>query len=470
MSATQSGATRIEDTVKDFWATRPRRPRRGRKIAGVAAGIANRYRIDPVVVRVGLAVATVYGGSGVLLYLLGWLFLPEQDDEVSPVESLFGKGRSSTSSGFTVLLGIFMVPVLGWFFSGSFTGTFSSWLSLLVVGGLLFLLHQSRGHVEPLNPSGAATQGAPQPTMPVYPPAAPVVPVPPTQPTMPLSTPTSTPESTQPTMPTSMPTSMPAATTPFTPPSGPPVGMPPPVEPDSRTTPPAWDPLGAAPFAWDLPEPTTPEPEEPRPAKRRKPKVGTATLGIALVAAAGLVLAANAPWGGGWITPQHVVGVVLAIVGLGLVAGAFLRSGRGLLALAVPLSVIGMGLTTISPGGYHGTGDVNERPVGLAQVRPMYERSFGSITLDLTGLPEVGHVVTGVRADVGSVDVVVPANADVVVTCSADAGTVNCLGQQRDGVDSRVTRFSDLGPDGEGGLRIEIIASADLGDVEVRRG
>jgi phage shock protein PspC (stress-responsive transcriptional regulator) len=451
VSGTQSGATRIEDTVKDFWATRPRRPRRGRKIAGVAVGIANRYRIDPVLVRVGFGVATVYGGAGVLLYLLGWLFLPEQDDEVSPVESLFGKGRSSTSSGFTVLLGIFLVPLTGWFFSGSFTGEFSSWLSLLVVGGLLFLLHQARGHVEPLYPAPPAAQAAPQPAMPVYPPAMPSAPVPP-MPTMPLATPA------------------PSATMPYTPPVGPPVDAPPPVAPEPPTTPPSWDPLGAAPFAWDLPEPTTPEPEEPPPAKRRKPKVGTATLGIALVAAAGLALAANAPWGGGWITPQHVVGVVLAIVGLGLVAGAFLRAGRGLLALAVPLSVIGMGLTTISPGGYHGIGELNESPTSFARVLPLYERSVGSISLDLTGLPEVGSIGTEVRADVGSVDVYVPENADVTVTCAADAGSVNCLGQQRDGIDSRVEQFVDVGPDGPGGLEIELVVSADLGDVEVHRG
>ncbi|MET1075384.1 MAG: PspC domain-containing protein, partial [Umezawaea sp.] len=45
-------AANVEETLKDFWASRPRRPHRGRKIAGVAEGIAERYRIDPVIVRV----------------------------------------------------------------------------------------------------------------------------------------------------------------------------------------------------------------------------------------------------------------------------------------------------------------------------------------------------------------------------------------------------------------------------------
>lgn len=449
VSATQgpSGA-RVEDTVKDFWATRPRRPRRGRKIAGVASGIANRYRIDPVLVRVGFAVAAIYGGAGVLIYLLGWLFLPEQDDEVSPIESLFGKGRSSTSSGFTLLLGIATVPVLGWFFSGAFTGSFSSWTSLLVVGGLLFMLHQSRGNLTPVNP-GATESAAPppQPTMPIYPP--------PIYPPQPVYPPVYPPQ--------------PAATMPFTPPTSPPADVPPPATPEPRTTPPAWDPLGAAPFAWDLPEPSTPEPEEPEPpAKRRKPRVATATLGIALMAIAGLAIAESTA-SVSWISPEHIVGVTLAIIGLGLVAGAILRSGRGLIALAVPLSVVGMGMTTISTNGYQGYGDMSVRPLSVGAVSSVYERSVGTVELDLTGLPDVGEVYTEVRTGIGSAEVVVPMYADVTVTCSAEIGTVDCLGRTADSIEATVDEFTSVG-DSPGGLEITLYVSADTGNVEVRRG
>lgn len=463
VSATQgpSGAARIEDTVKDFWATRPRRPRRGRKIAGVAAGIANRYRIDPVLVRVGFAVAAVYGGAGVVAYLLGWLFLPEQDDQVSPIEALFGKGRSSTSSGFTVLLGIITVPVLGWFFSGSFTGQFSSWVSLVVLGVLLILLHQSRGHQTPANPAPPSQQA----------------PEPPVAPTMPVATP-------------------PAYTMPVEPPVGRPVDAPPPAtDPteEPRTTPPAWDPLGAAPFAWDLPEPTQPEPEEPPPpVKTRKPKVGTATLGIAIMAAAGLAIAANVT-GEGWATPEHIVGVVLAIVGLGLVFGAFVRSGRGLIALAVPLSVVGIGLTTIGgPHDYQGMGDLNVAPTSLAALqggpeRPdapkppgapeapaapgqaVYARSVGDVNVDLTKLPDQGEAFIDAHTGIGSVKVTVPDYADVRVTCSSHVGSVDCLGEQRDAINANVPEFTSPG-DTPGGLVITLNVSAETGDVEVHRG
>jgi phage shock protein PspC (stress-responsive transcriptional regulator) len=435
---------RAEDAVKDFWATRPRRPRRGRKIAGVAAGIANRYRIDPVLVRVGFVVATIYGGAGILFYLLGWLFLPEEDDEVSPAESLLGKGRSSTSSGFTILLGIVLVPVLGWFFGGSPIGTFPTWLSLVVIGGLLFLLHQHRGHLGPVPPPTPS----PQTGVPVMP-------------TMPMtSAPMSTPPAPQP-------------TAPFVPPLGAPVDAPPPPPVDDRTTPPAWDPLGAAPFAWDLPEPAVPAPEEPPepPAKKRKSRIGTMTIGLALVAAAGMSFAM-----GGWITPQHIVGVVLAILGLGMVAGAFVRGGRGLIALAVPLSVAGLALTVVTPGEYRGFGDLGARPTTLAQVEHEYERSVGNVTVDLTALPtpsatsEEEVVEVTARTGVGNVEVIVPADADVTVTCEAERGNVECLGNDQQGLDIKIEDLESLGDDGPGGLRIELEVEANTGNVEVRRG
>lgn len=440
---------RVEDAAKDFWATRPRRPRRGRKIAGVATGIANRYRIDPVLVRVAFVVAAIYGGAGVVLYLLGWLFLPEQDDEVSPIESMLGKGRSSMSTGFTLLLCLLMLPVLGGFLSGSFTGEFSSWFSLLVMGGLLFMLHQARGHLTPVTP--APPGGTPNTETPVPPSMA-----------MPMTMPTS---------PLFPPPPGASAGVPTTPPTGAPVGMTPP--PEERTTPPAWDPLGAAPFAWDLPEPTTPEePEEPEPpVKRRKPKVATATIGIALMAVAGLSIAASETMGpSGWITPQHIVGVALAIVGLGMVAGAMVRSGRGLIAIAVPLSVVGMGLTSVSPGGYDGYGDMSVLPLAVVNVRDSYERSIGDIELDLSRLPASGVVTTEARTDIGNVTVIVPETADVVVTCETERGHAICLGEESSGMGAKIEEYTDFGSDGAGGLQIELTAKSDTGNVEVRRG
>lgn len=53
------------------------RSRSDRKLAGVCAGIAEYFGWDPALVRVGWIVLTLMGGSGILLYLIMWLVMPE---------------------------------------------------------------------------------------------------------------------------------------------------------------------------------------------------------------------------------------------------------------------------------------------------------------------------------------------------------------------------------------------------------
>ncbi|MGQ0837589.1 PspC domain-containing protein [Actinokineospora sp.] len=397
----------MEDTLKDFWATRPRRPRRGRKIAGVAAAIGNRYGIDPIIARVALVVAAFYGGAGVLFYLLGWLFFAEEDDEVSPAEALHGKGRSSSSIPFTIVLCLAMIPAFTWFY-GDFSGLFGT-----VIGfGLLFLLHRHRGHLG-------------TPTTP-----------PPVAAGMPMAVPVGAYDQTD----------------------------------QYPTTPPAWDPLGAAPFAWDLPEPSSVAPDPEPPAPRHRSKVGAVTLAAVFLTVGAAVLAE--PYLGGWVTAQHVIGVVLGILGMGMWAGSFTRSGRGLIGLAVPLSAAGIALTVVWPNGFtaDGVGDIDARPLSIEQVDDQYRRNIGSVNLDLTALPNAGSVETEVGADVGDVTVIVPENADVFLKCAVGVGEVTCLGEQSSGPGAEIAK-TDFGADGEGGLRIELdVEVSGPGSVEVRRG
>jgi phage shock protein C len=53
------------------------RSRSDRRLAGVCAGIAEYFGWDPTLVRVGWIVLTLLGGSGILLYLILWLVMPE---------------------------------------------------------------------------------------------------------------------------------------------------------------------------------------------------------------------------------------------------------------------------------------------------------------------------------------------------------------------------------------------------------
>ncbi|MFC4526526.1 PspC domain-containing protein [Dyella halodurans] len=53
------------------------RSRSDRKIAGVCGGIAEHFGWDPTLVRLGWVLLTLMGGSGILIYLILWLVMPE---------------------------------------------------------------------------------------------------------------------------------------------------------------------------------------------------------------------------------------------------------------------------------------------------------------------------------------------------------------------------------------------------------
>ncbi|WP_169735358.1 PspC domain-containing protein [Actinokineospora inagensis] len=415
-------ASSVEDTLKDFWASRPRRPRQGRKLAGVAAGIGSRYGVDPIIIRVAFAVATFYGGAGIAAYLIGWLLFAEVDDEVSPVEALLQRGRSATSPQFAVALvvGVIATVSIGFDFEG--------YVGFAVVLGLLFLLHRYRGQQNRPVPEQAA-QAAPVMTMP---------------------------------FPVDETTEVPTPMTVNQPPAYQPVGYP--------TEPPAWDPLGAAPFAWDLPEPAAPMSDPEPPTPRRRSKVGPVTLAVVFLAVGVSVLFGLRA--DGWFSVRHLIGGVLAILGLGLVVGGFTRGGRGLIGLAMPLAALGIAMTVVWPNGFraNAVGDVHVTPQTLADVRSDYSRDIGSVAVDLSALPKSGSVDVTAEAGVGEVDVIVPATADVTVYCEAGIGDVDCLGESRSGTDTAV-RKTDLGTDGEGGLKIELRAEVHgPGNVRVTRG
>jgi len=54
------------------------RPRVGRKIAGVCAGFANYFDLDPILVRLVWLVVVIFGGTGLVAYLIGWIVMPQE--------------------------------------------------------------------------------------------------------------------------------------------------------------------------------------------------------------------------------------------------------------------------------------------------------------------------------------------------------------------------------------------------------
>jgi phage shock protein PspC (stress-responsive transcriptional regulator) len=62
------------------------RPRGGRVLRGVCAGLGRYTGTDPVLWRVLLAVLAVFGGAGLVVYLAGWLLVPEEGAAQSTAE------------------------------------------------------------------------------------------------------------------------------------------------------------------------------------------------------------------------------------------------------------------------------------------------------------------------------------------------------------------------------------------------
>lgn len=51
-----------------------------RILGGVCGGIAEVYDLDPTLVRLAVLFIVLWGGSGLLIYLLAWLIMPTESE------------------------------------------------------------------------------------------------------------------------------------------------------------------------------------------------------------------------------------------------------------------------------------------------------------------------------------------------------------------------------------------------------
>jgi phage shock protein PspC (stress-responsive transcriptional regulator) len=74
------------------------RSRRRRKIAGVCAGLADEFGLSVTLIRLAFIVATVIGGSGLIVYVALWILMPlppPDDSYLDPPEMAPGADRDS---------------------------------------------------------------------------------------------------------------------------------------------------------------------------------------------------------------------------------------------------------------------------------------------------------------------------------------------------------------------------------------
>ena len=58
---------------------------RDKKIAGVCSGIADYFGWDPAVVRIAWVLFILFGGGGILAYIIAMVIMPERADEYDDI-------------------------------------------------------------------------------------------------------------------------------------------------------------------------------------------------------------------------------------------------------------------------------------------------------------------------------------------------------------------------------------------------
>ncbi|MEV6282638.1 PspC domain-containing protein [Kribbella sp. NPDC051770] len=430
MDQNQSGFDRTQLRDVQSW----RRSRSDRMVAGVCGGIARALNVDPVLVRVVMAVLVI-SGPGILFYAAGWILMPDEGSDKAPVEGLLGnRVRPDHPWLWPVVLGVCVFLAIAVMSSFDFGKLIPG---PIVVLGLLYLFVFRRKPKTP-NPHWPHQNQQQAPGTPPY---------------------------------QQQTTQYVGQQAPTNGPPPPPAGMSSSAtrRPQDRTVEPVqpvWtedDPLGLY-----VDEP--PAPAAPAVTRVAEPPVkGMRGVKPAVVALTGLAIAIA--WLAGSSTPT-MLAIGVATLGAGMLVGGFLGRTMALLPLGILLA-LGVAASSIFPSVPRDFKDVNlvakpDQPVTATSNN--YTFDAGSVHLDLTRTKFAPGAHVTITGGVGEVVLKVPANVDVTGTLSARAGEVIGLAQREGGHDVKIV-LNDLGADGKAGPeQVVIDAQLKLGSITVERG
>lgn len=136
-STTEEGAAPPPDDGFDRSAvnrlSEVRRSSHGSMIAGVSVGLARHFNIDPVIVRIAFVVLTFTGLAGPILYLAGWVLIPREDSDTSPLGESLGLGEKDAQWRPAALVAAAAIAVLA--IVGDSAWGFGGWGSWVVLTG-----------------------------------------------------------------------------------------------------------------------------------------------------------------------------------------------------------------------------------------------------------------------------------------------------------------------------------------------
>ncbi len=404
-----------------------------RKVAGVAGGLGEHLRIDPVIFRVLFVVLVFFGGAGLLLYGVAWLLVPEEGSEETVV-SASDSTRNAVLIGAAVLAGLL---VLGDSWGG---WGFPWWIVPLAVVGAVVMLFRDRNpdRTSPpaaapgagFPPSGLSPAGYPQPgyPQPGYP-----------QPGYP-----------QPGYP--QPAYSQQATAP----------APAVDEPGWRAPEPAWQPAAPPPGA------AAPPPARP-PARPSRKDRGPLLFGITLaLVAVGLGILGLVEATGTEIADAAYPALALAIVGAMLVVGSFFGRAGGLVLLGI-VAAVALAASSVAEPRFSGDREQEFAPTTAAAVKDRYHVPAGQIVLDLTEVDDPAALdgrSIALDANAGELVVVLPDDVAATVDASIDFGGQIDLPRRTEdgfGVDLR-----GVIPSSDAVATVDLELDLQFGHIEVR--
>ena len=112
------------------------RPVNRRIIAGVGSGLADYWNLSPFLIRLAFVLLGAVGGLGLLLYVAGWLLIPNDDGTESIAEEALRKARTGESHAGIILIGL--AALIGISSIGGVDGGLAWAVALGVVGYLLY--------------------------------------------------------------------------------------------------------------------------------------------------------------------------------------------------------------------------------------------------------------------------------------------------------------------------------------------
>jgi hypothetical protein len=404
--------------------------------------LADRWDLDPILVRGGFVALSLFGGLGVVAYGLGWLLLPQRDGRIHLQQAI----RGDITAGFVGALLLSLAAIggggsdgpwhdgfwFGWFFPGGLL------LSAAVVFGIWWLARNSQRGEGNTHPSPTVHAGAPSSA------AASTAVAP-----APSHTFSSAPS-----------TSAPSAAAP------------------------AWGTVD--------PEQLTKASKARKAALRPPKRVTRLTLGLALLTGAGVAAIGSAS---DWSRPTGVIASASALLVMAagiIVCGLMGRRARGLAGLSVILAAC-----TLTGAGVHDAGvrsgqhlavvgSTDWRPSSAEDASKQFNLGLGDARLSLT---DPAIVTTGsaeqpvrvrVRVGAGQLVVVVPDNVSTRLDVQIGAGeliypdgSVHKInnGRDFDNNDRRARDFDNrrsITTGGSGTPRIVVDIQQGAGQIEIR--